>query len=437
MAISNQIGTMPRKGKKTPSKSGPPVPPAGAGNNSDDDESVFNDEVQSNISEDSSASFLKNEEGQSDDGDSFEEKLSDVLELASGKAAKDRTKALDNLRKAFSKKFIPWYLEDRRMTISDTIERGLKRGKVEEQIAAANLVGVFCAQIGSSDDSDVDSYNALRSILTPLMLDPTADPRTRGHVASALGIASFILGQVEEFGEPLEDFEKVFSGSYKGGTKHSAETLAMHTSALASWTLLMSMMSPMKCYKTLESRIANFLELLSSPDVDLRIAVGEAIVVLFENAIDNEGLEDEAFEVVAEAIVAMKELAKDSHKYRSKKDKKEQKSSFRDIIHYIDDNDEFYEKISFGRGESLEIDNWAQKKQFDALRKALGSGINVHLAQNPLLRDIFQLGAVVVEFDKEEMRNAKKQHIKHAKQSNMMKDMARGKNRDKKRAAMF
>ena len=42
--------------------SGPPVPPAaGAGNNSDDDESVFNDEVQSNVSEDSSASFFKNE----------------------------------------------------------------------------------------------------------------------------------------------------------------------------------------------------------------------------------------------------------------------------------------------------------------------------------------------------------------------------------------
>ena len=103
--------------------------------------------------------------------------------------------------------------------------------------------------------------------------------------------------------------------------------------------------------------------------MDLRIAVGEAIVVLFENAVDNDGLEDEAYEVVAEAVVAMKELAKDSHKYRSKKDKKEQKSSFRDIVHYIDDDDEFYEKISFGRGESLEIDNWAQKKQFDALRK--------------------------------------------------------------------
>ena len=84
------------------------------------------------------------------------------------------------------------------------------------------------------------------------MLDPTADPRTRGNVATALGIATFILGEVGEFGGPLEDFEKVFSGSYKGGAKHSPETLAMHTAALTSWTLLMSMMSPMKCYKTLE-----------------------------------------------------------------------------------------------------------------------------------------------------------------------------------------
>ena len=148
----------------------------------------------------------------------------------------------------------------RRMTIADTIERGLKRGKVDEQIAAADLVGVFCAQIGSSEEGDVETYNALKSALTPLMLDPTADPRTRSHVAFALGIATFILGQVEEFGGPLEDFEKVFSGSYKGGTKHSPETLAMHTSALASWTLLMSMMSPMKCYKTLERYTERILD---------------------------------------------------------------------------------------------------------------------------------------------------------------------------------
>jgi hypothetical protein len=136
------------------------------------------------------------------------------------------------------------------MTITDTIERCLKRGKVDEQIAAANLVGVFCVQIGSSDDEEV--LNSLKSILTPLMLDPTADPRTRGTAATALGITCFLLGEVEDFADSLDDFEKVFSASYKGAVKHSPETLSMHTSALTSWTLLMSMMSPGKCFKTLE-----------------------------------------------------------------------------------------------------------------------------------------------------------------------------------------
>ena len=115
------------------------------------------------------------------------------------------------------------------------------------------------------------------------------------------------------------------------------------------------------------SHISNFLELLSSPDVDLRIAVGEAIVCLFEIACENEDLELD--NVVDEAVEVMKELSKDSHKYRSKKDKKEQKSSFRDIVHFIEDDEDFYEKCSFGQGELLEIESWVQKIQYDALRK--------------------------------------------------------------------
>jgi hypothetical protein len=399
-----------------------------------DDESV--DDLQSNVSEESTNSILKDDHGSSDEADtSFEEKLTDALELASSKAAKDRTKALLGLCKAFSKKYIPWFVEDRRMTIADTIEKCLKRGKVDEQIAAANLVSVFCVQLGS--DSNEETYDSLKTLLTPLLLDPTADPKTRAAVAAALGMTCFLLGEVEDFGDTLDNFERVFSGSYKGGAKLSPETLSMHTAALTSWTLLMSLMPPTKCHNNLESHMANFLELLASPDVDLRIAVGEAIVCLYENACDNEQLVDEAYAVVEEAVDVMKELAKDSHKYRSKKDKKEQKSSFRDIVHFIDDDEDFYEKSSFGQGELLEIDSWTQKKQYDALRKSLGSGTNIQLASNPLVREIFQLGSVVLDVDKEGLKNAKKHHIKVAKQSNMIKDLARGKNRDKKMAGMF
>ena len=53
-----------------------------------------------------------------------------------------------------------------------------------------------------------------------------------------------------------------------------------------------------------------------SSDVDLRISVGEALVVLYEIIVESEELADEADEVMKDAISTMTELAKDSNKYR-------------------------------------------------------------------------------------------------------------------------
>ena len=95
----------------------------------------------------------------------------------------------------------------------------------------------------------------------------------------------------------------------------------------------------------------------------------------------------------------MQELAKDSHKYRSKKDRKEQKSSFRDIVKYIEENDEFYERVAFSKRETLELNSWGMKKQYDQLCKVLGSGMNLHLTENELIRSIFGLGSPLPALD--------------------------------------
>lgn len=63
--------------------------------------------------------------------------------------------------------------------------------------------------------------------------------------------------------------------------------------------------------------------------MDLRIATGESLVVLYECAYEDEALADEAFALLEGTFYQLKELATDSHKYRSKKDRKEQKSVFR------------------------------------------------------------------------------------------------------------
>ena len=106
---------------------------------------------------------------------------------------------------------------------------------------------------------------------------------------------------------------------------------------------------------------------MEAGNVDTRIATGEAIVVLYESAYEHD--EDAANDLVEIVIPRLQELSKDSHKYRSKKDRKEQKSSFRDILKTVEDGDEFYEKVAISKRETLEITSWASKKQYDQLCK--------------------------------------------------------------------
>ena len=69
------------------------------------------------------------------------------MDLAGQKSAQGRTMALESMCTAFLKKFIPDFVEDRRMTFTDIIERALKKGKNAEQMAAARLAVLLCIQV--------------------------------------------------------------------------------------------------------------------------------------------------------------------------------------------------------------------------------------------------------------------------------------------------
>ena len=62
-------------------------------------------------------------------------------------------------------------------------------------------------------------------------------------------------------------------------------------------------------------------------------------------------------------IDTIKELATDSNKSRSKKDRKEQRHIFRDILRGVEE-----EKIKFGQ-EVLMLDYWYKKTQYDWFSK--------------------------------------------------------------------
>lgn len=98
------------------------------------------------------------------------------------------------------------------------------------------------------------------------------------------------------------------------------------------------------------------VQLLECSDVDVRIGAGEAIALIYEGArqhdenfgfdISTDDDEDEYIQdsetrarqsdEMEELCAKLKQLATDSHKYRAKKDRKQQRSSFRDILRGIE-----------------------------------------------------------------------------------------------------
>lgn len=74
--------------------------------------------------------------------------------------------------------------------------------------------------------------------------------------------------------------------------------------------------------------------LLDSPHLEVRMAAGEVIALMLERGRQYD--DDYEWEASEQLIDKLRQLATDSHKYRAKKDRKTQRSSFRDILKYVE-----------------------------------------------------------------------------------------------------
>lgn len=366
----------------------------------------------------------------------FENKMKDAIELASQKSASGRVKALEALCQGLLKRYAPDFVESRRVTISDVVERALKKGKGTESTAAARLALILAMQL---DDCE-ELYKDLRGTLVQSLTDPTEQPAVRSAVAAALAGLCFVGGgEMAEVVNTMATMEAIFTQSCPrhDGTvpSFSPEVLSLHTSCLSGWALLSTLLSPGQLFESVGRRVALMSGLFASPDLELRIAAGETTALLLENAYDY----DEEYEPqgLDELLTCLKLLATDHSKSRSKKDRKEQRSSFRDILRGVEEGEPPTENIKFGR-EVLRIDAWYKKCQYDWFCKVMGPGMNYHLTVNPMLREILELGAPLPIFQVDSMHKPSKTERNAVNQQTFkLRTQTRGKNRDKRSAVLL
>ncbi|KAH0816120.1 hypothetical protein MTP99_017127 [Tenebrio molitor] len=406
---------------------------------SDDDSYNDNNSIISNCSE--NKSLEDGEDIEEFAQEQFEDKLVEMLDGLSQKSSQGRINSIQLLRKALIKKYVPNFVRERHFTICDSVEKSLKKGNGLEKSAAAELAPLITVQLGEEDAGEIVD-KTLRPILITIACDTSVNATARAKCCLALGMMGFLSGrQLGDILSLMQNLEGIFSGSYLKGDGSipniTPEVANLHAAALSAWTLLLTNMPPGSLTDLISSKTLPSLdqlsELLESPHLEVRLTAGEALALIFEEGRkDNSDFADDFAMYISETF---KKLATDSHKYRAKKDRKQQRATFRDILSFIEDDIVPEIQVKFGR-EILILDTWAKRKQYEALCNVLGPGINLHLGENDLLRDIFEISAPIVQpheapaHAQQHMERCRKRLINAA--AFKARTISRAKNRDKR-----
>ncbi|KAI4881379.1 hypothetical protein NFI96_011855 [Prochilodus magdalenae] len=279
---------------------------------SDEDASI---ETLSHCSSFSDSTSVAEDGGEAEDTaqEDFQYKLKVYIDCTVDKSAKTRQGALDGLKTAMATKILYEFLLERRMTITDSIERCLKKGKGEEQRAAASLACLLCIQLGSGIESE-EVFKTLKPIFKTLLNDGTANIQARQACATSLGLCTLVAeDDILDVHATMECFESLFTRSYvrEDGSRPSLnpQTTQLHTNALLSWALLLTICSASHIKAIIHKHLAKLPRLLESEDVNMRIAAGETIALLFELARDfDPDFDCEDWELLCNKLNALAEM---------------------------------------------------------------------------------------------------------------------------------
>lgn len=289
-------------------------------------------EEDNNVSQDESQLVTTNEK--------YEEKLLQSIENASEKSAQTRVQALQMIIEILQHRHITDFLEDRKITIMDIVDKSVRRGKNIEQECALKLATLLIIQLGGEDDIS----STFCQIFSTIVQNRTTSYSVRASSCTALAMIHFLShDDIGNIVGTMQQFEQIFSGSYLKGDRSapsvSDDAAQLHVAALGGYSLLATLIPPGDFCSyvkngTILPSMKNLIGLLQSPHVDIRMACGEVIAIVLECGRASD--EDFLNEYHSELIEITNDLAKDSQKFRAKKERKAQRATFRDVLRYLE-----------------------------------------------------------------------------------------------------
>eukprot|EP00742_Colponemidia_sp_Colp-10_P001518 GILJ01001629.1.p1 GENE.GILJ01001629.1~~GILJ01001629.1.p1 ORF type:complete len:401 (-),score=81.32 GILJ01001629.1:240-1442(-) len=305
--------------------------------------------------------------------------LEEKVELLTEKRATIREHALKDLIAAMRMSLQGPLINSKLETLITSLMNSIKKGQAYEAGMACQALSLVFITLGAESEA---VYAMVEPQLAILAKDHRV-PATRAAIIKALSMVCLIgCPEDEKAAEIISLFESFFEDTPSDVT----------VSALNGWGLL-STLKPVSdlAFGVAYSMLPTFKTLLENEDADVRAAAGENVALLYDASWQEESA-DEA-EDLAEILNHLQELAADNSRYMARRDRKEQRLTFREFQRTVESGEVPEIVIKIG-SEQLELNSWSQIKQYEALTDILESGMPFHLAQNLLLRDMFDLGEV-------------------------------------------
>ncbi|KAF9800528.1 hypothetical protein SFRURICE_005204 [Spodoptera frugiperda] len=374
----------------------------------------------------------------------FEEKVLELIESLNARANAARATAFVSLRAALQRRALDGLLSSHRATLADHVSRALRRGKDGEKKAAAAIAPLLALQIG--EEGTEEFVREVRPALIAACTDKSASLDTRTECCSSLAVLCYLMeDDLTEILEVMRMYETIFSGSYlkgDGSVKVSGAAVeegAWHAAALDAWSLLLPLLSPGHALQLLTNQAPSFArlgDLLEAVSLEVRMAAGTALAIAYEAVTDEDGATEPAITALVDAMLPrLSELARDSHKFRAKRDRKLQRATFRDILKYFEEGEVPSMSVRVGV-ETASWSSWSGAASYGALAAALGGALQALAPRSLVLRAALGLSDVLPQ----PMQLAHKQSkLERHLQNNAAckaRTLARKKNRDKRSAAL-
>lgn len=345
-------------------------------------------------------------------GASWEDELRDVIVQIS---ERDRKKSHDMREHAFikySKILAAVYansnISSHTSEIIKSCLHSIKNGRTEKE----SLEALRALMLTTITDPDEGIFSWTANTLKRIITD---DDRIRVKTRCIQAVANdaFFGGASTESTEDLMQFfmEIIESDGYSVG---AADEGVVVTAAIEEWAFLASSLEDAEEIST--EAMPAFVDQLQSSDVGVQVAAGEAIALCFEKSY-TEAEEDEVdhpgqhkyiqrYDVYPrkdKLCETLKELSSGSKKYLSKRNKKSQKTAFKDILHSIEQptlGPRYSEAenidgkvmgsrmmIRVHRDGVMTVDKWWKLLRLQHNRRILGAGFFTHFSQNPAISE--------------------------------------------------